>query len=224
RAAASLARVCSIGHSTEFAPSGTAFIAFQISGSAHISPATLSARCAHGSVAGSASSNSPNGAIRASFFTESGQIAAISAASAPPTELAARSAPTRSAFASSSRTASTQSSWLSSTEWPRSPPGKPGSDGTITVRFSASLSRNGTQRGSPPNPARKPSLGPLPLRQTRVEKPLTSTVNVSGSLTGYSKLFRLHDPSPNPLPEGEGFSSPSPSGRGPGEGLTPPRP
>ena len=34
------ARVISIGHSIELAPSGVAFIAFQISGSAHIRPGT----------------------------------------------------------------------------------------------------------------------------------------------------------------------------------------
>ena len=81
RAAASLARVCSIGHSTELAPSGTDFSAFQISGSAHIRPGTASPRCAQGSVGGSASSNRPNGAISASRRTLVGHSAAISAAS-----------------------------------------------------------------------------------------------------------------------------------------------
>ena len=65
----------------------------QIAGSAHISPGTASARWAQGSVGGSLSSNRPNGAISASRRTASGQIAAMSAASAPPTELPTRSAP-----------------------------------------------------------------------------------------------------------------------------------
>ena len=63
RAAASLARTCSIGHSGELWPSGAAFNSSQRAGSAHISPATSGARWAHGSVAGSFSSNRPNGAI-----------------------------------------------------------------------------------------------------------------------------------------------------------------
>src|SRR5262245_35318840 len=53
----------------------------------------------------------------------------------------------------------------------------------MTVRLSASLSRNGIQRGNPPNPARKPTLGPWPLLQTRQGKPFTSTVLVAGSDT-----------------------------------------
>ena len=93
RAAASLARTCSIGHSIEFAPSGVAFIAFQISGSAHIRPGTASPRCAQGSVGGLFSSNRPNGAIKANRRTDAGHSAATSAASEAPTELPARSAP-----------------------------------------------------------------------------------------------------------------------------------
>src|SRR6266576_3460131 len=50
----------------------------------------------------------------------------------------------------------------------------------MTVRVSASLSRNGSQRGRPPRPARKPSLGPWPLLQTRQGKPLISTVVALG--------------------------------------------
>src|SRR5690349_12490599 len=53
----------------------------------------------------------------------------------------------------------------------------------MTVRSFASASRNGIQRGNPPKPARKPSFGPLPDFQTRVEKPFSSTVKVSGSAT-----------------------------------------
>jgi len=64
----------------------------------------------------------------------------------PPTELPARSAPSSAAFCSSCRTASTQSRWLSSTVWPRSPPGKPGSDGTMTVRSRAQR----VKQGDPP--------------------------------------------------------------------------
>src|SRR4029077_813959 len=63
------------------------------------------------------------------------------------------------------------------------PPGKPGNDGTMTVRSRAKASRNGIQRGNPPKPARKPSFGPLPFCQTREEKPFNSTVKVSGSAT-----------------------------------------
>ena len=55
--------------------------------------------------------------------------------------------------------------------------------GTITVRSRANTSRNGIQRGSPPKPARKPSLGPWPFCHTRQAKPLTSTDDVSNSLT-----------------------------------------
>src|SRR5215472_12819737 len=183
RAAASLARTCSIGHSGELAPSGSVLSWFQRSGSAQIRAGTSGARCAHGSVIGSFSSNNPHGAISARRRTEPGQIAAISAANEPPTELPARSAPSSPAFCSRWRTASTQSRWLSSTVCPRSPPGKPGSDGTMTVRSRANASRNGIQRGNPPKPARKPSLGPAPFFQTRLEKPLSSTEDVSGSLT-----------------------------------------
>src|SRR5215831_20526806 len=53
----------------------------------------------------------------------------------------------------------------------------------MTVRSCANASRNGIQRGNPPKPARKPSLGPSPFFQTRLEKPLSSTEDVSGSLT-----------------------------------------
>ena len=59
----------------------------------------------------------------------------------------------------------------------------PGSDGTMTVRSRASASSKGIHRGNPPKPARKPSFGPSPFFHTRQEKPLTSTVSVSGSLT-----------------------------------------
>ena len=187
RAAASAARVCSIGHSGELAPSGGALSSFQRSGSAQRRPGTSGARCAQGSVAGSLSSNRPQGATNASRRTMCGQIAATSAANEPPTEPPARSAPSSPALPSSSRIAKTQSRWLSSTLCPRSPPGKPGNDGTITVRSSASASRNGTQRGKPPKPARKPSFGPLPARHTRVGKPLTSTENTSGSLMPCSR-------------------------------------
>src|SRR6188768_218698 len=56
----------------------------------------------------------------------------------------------------------------------------------MTVRVRANSSRNGTQRGRPPKPARKPSFGPLPLVQTRQGKPFTSTVVVAGSDKVYS--------------------------------------
>src|SRR5215469_10966662 len=183
RAAASLARTCSIGHSGELAPSGSVLSWFQRSGSAQIRAGTSGARCAHGSVIGSFSSNNPHGAISARRRTEPGQIAAISAANEPPTELPARSAPSSPAFCSRWRTASTQSRWLSSTVCPRSPPGKPGSDGTMTVRSRANASRNGIQRGNPPKPARKPSFGPSPFLHTRHTKPLISTDSASASVT-----------------------------------------
>ena len=68
RAAASMARVCSIGHSIELAPSGIAFSAFQVSGSAHIRPGTCVGRAApRDRSAGRLSSNRPNGAISASL-------------------------------------------------------------------------------------------------------------------------------------------------------------
>ncbi len=90
--------------------------------------------------------------------------AAISAASEAPTDDCRpdrrRPVPPRPTVA---RTASSQSRCVSSTVCPRSPPGKPGRDGTITVRLSASRSRNGIQRGRPPRPARKPSFGPAAL-------------------------------------------------------------
>ncbi len=53
----------------------------------------------------------------------------------------------------------------------------------MTVRSRASASRNGIQRGRPPKPARKPSVGPLPFFQTRQENPFSSTEDVSGSVT-----------------------------------------
>src|SRR5712692_5252961 len=53
----------------------------------------------------------------------------------------------------------------------------------MTVRSRASASRNGIQRGRPPKPARKPSVGPLPFFQTREENPFSSTGDVSGSVT-----------------------------------------
>src|SRR5438045_8706460 len=53
----------------------------------------------------------------------------------------------------------------------------------MTVRSRESASRNGIQRGNPPKPAIKPSLGPLPAFHTRDEKPFSSTVKVSGSVT-----------------------------------------
>src|SRR5262249_53600400 len=74
---------------------------------------------------------------------------------------------------------------------PRSPPENPGSEGPITVRASASRSRNGTHRGRPPNPARKPILGPDPLRHTRVANPLMSMLSVSGSFMLPAFGFRL---------------------------------
>src|SRR5258707_4452943 len=61
----------------------------------------------------------------------------------------------------------------------------------MTVRVSASLSRNGSQRGRPPRPARKPSLGPWPLVQTRQGKPLTSTVAAFGSDTSLLRRGEL---------------------------------
>src|SRR6516162_6813825 len=192
RAAASLARVCSIGHSGELAPSGSALSSFQRSGSAQSSAGTSGARCAQGSVIGSFSSNRPQGAISASRRTTFGQIAAISAANEAPTELPARSAPSSPACCSRRRTASIQSRWLSSTVCPRSPPGKPGNDGTITVRSQANTSRNGIQRGNPPKPARKPSGGPSPFFHTRLEKPLRSTENVSNPLATGGTLLRGH--------------------------------
>ena len=192
RAAASLARVCSIGHSGELAPSGSALSWFQRSGSAHSSAGTSGARCAHGSVIGSFSSNRPHGEISTRRRTEPGQIAVVSAANEAPTELPARSAPSSPAFCNSWRTASTQSRWLSSTVCPRAPPGKPGSDGTVTVRSRANMSRNGIQRGSPPKPARNPSGGPTPFFHTRLEKPLMSTENVSNSLATGATLLRRH--------------------------------
>src|SRR5215472_11279442 len=154
-----------------------------MSGSEVISPGIWSGLCAHGSVAGCFASNRPKGAINVSRLTRSGQIAAISAANEPPTELPTRSAPASPALSMISRTASTQSRWLSSTVCPRSPPGKPGSEGAMTVRASASRSRNGTHRGRPPKPARNPIRAPVPLRQTRVVKPLMSMVDASGSFT-----------------------------------------
>ena len=54
----------------------------------------------------------------------------------------------------------------------------------MTVRSFASASRNGTQRGSPPNPAIKPSFGPEPADQIRDENPLTSIDVVFGSGIG----------------------------------------
>ena len=73
----------------------------------------------------------------------------------------------------------------------------PGNDGTMTVRSRASASRNGIQRGKPPKPARKPSFGPLPARQTRVAKPLISTENTRGSLIAFSGIAQdKPDPSP----------------------------
>ena len=83
--------------------------------------ARLSRRCAHGSAAGSLSSNRPNGAIRQSLRTCAGKIAAISAANAPPTEAPKRSAPARPLLSMSWRTASTQSRCVSSSVWPVAP-------------------------------------------------------------------------------------------------------
>ncbi len=160
---------------------------FQRSGSAHNSAGTSGGRCAQGSVAGSLSSNRPQGAINASRRTACGQIAAISATNEPPTEPPARSAPSRPAFCSSCRTAKTQSRWLSSTVCPRSPPGNPGREGTITVRSRASASRSVIQRGSPPKPARKPSFGPAPFCHTRAGNPLMSIEIVRGSLMPCSR-------------------------------------
>ena len=145
-----------------------------------------------------------DGAISTRRRTALGQIAATSAAKEPPTVLAAKSAPSSPAFCSKWRTASTQSRWLSSTLCPRSPPGNPGNDGTTTVRSPARASRNGTHRGNPPKPARKPSLGPSPFFHTRQEKPLTSTDSVSNSLTTASQsLAAAICPSP-PHRGGEG--------------------
>src|SRR5205823_8063597 len=43
--------------------------------------------------------------------------------------------------------------------------------------------------GRPPKPARKPSFAPRPLRQTRQGKPLTSTVDVVGTvMTGAGSI------------------------------------
>jgi hypothetical protein len=60
RAAASLARVCSIAHAGELVPGGGSLSAVHAAGSAHMSAGTASFRCAHGSVGGSFSSNRPN--------------------------------------------------------------------------------------------------------------------------------------------------------------------
>ena len=102
------------------------------------------------------------GAISASRLTLSGQIAATSAASEPPTELPTRSAPTRCALSMRSRMASTQSRWVSSAVCPRSPPGKPAG----TAR-SPCVSRRGDRETHPSRKAavagEKPNARPVAL-------------------------------------------------------------
>ena len=139
-------------------------------------------RCAQTSVTGSRSSKRPSGDTRTSRRTLAREKAAISAASAPPAEIPTRSAPSRPDASRRSRVAVTQSARSSRASWPR-PPGKPGSEGTITRRRSASASRNGDQRGNPTRPPRTPSFSPRPASHTRQGRPFTSTVRSEGVLT-----------------------------------------
>ncbi len=55
---------------------------------------------------------------------------------------------------------------------------KPGCSGTIRSYFSASMSMNGSQRGTPVAPCRNSSGSPLPLRIMRMRQPVTVS-NVS---------------------------------------------
>ena len=188
RAAASAARVCSIGHS-----GGVGALRHRLQrlpglGVGAHQPGHRPARCAQGSVGGSCSSNRPKGAISArrshrprpdrrdlggqrGADRAAGEVGAVE----PGLRRAAGASPAASRGGVEHGVAAVAAGEA----------GQGGHDRRC-ARF-ASASRNGIQRGSPPKPARKPSFGPLPFCQTRAGKPLISTVgDRSGSDTAAS--------------------------------------